>query len=125
MTKGQEIIEELGFKLPELDCEEGALEIFFVDKCGIIHGRFGCEAIRWDKQGLCFTHPNKFNLVEVKWYDIPSNFPCLVKDLEENYMVATHSGNKFIYTEGYVFDKTKAIPATLEEVTKLIIKEGK
>ena len=24
MTKGQEIIEELGFKLPELDCEEGA-----------------------------------------------------------------------------------------------------
>ena len=126
MTKGQEIIEELGFKLPELELVDGgALEIFFVDNHGMIHGRFGWEAIRWDKQGLCFTHPNKFNLVEVKWYDIPSNFPCLVKDLEENYMVATHSGNKFIYTEGYVFDKTKAIPATLEEVTKLIIKEGK
>ena len=32
---------------------------------------------------------------------------------------------RFIYTECCVFDKTKAIPATLEEVTKLIIKEGK
>ena len=126
MIKGQELIGELGFKLPELELVDGgALEIFFVDNHGMIHGRFGWEAIRWDKQGLCFTHPNKFNLVEVKWYDIPSNFPCLVKDLEENYMVATHSDKKFIYTEGYVFDKTKAIPATLEEVTKLIIKEGK
>lgn len=125
MTKGQEIIEELGFKLPELDCEEGALEIFFVDKYGIIHGRFGCEAICWNSSGMSFTHPDKFNLVKVKWYDIPSNFPCLVKDLEENYMVATHSDKRFIYTECCVFDKTKAIPATLEEVTKLIIKEGK
>ena len=51
MTKGQEIIEELGFKLPELDCEEGALEIFFVDKYGIIHGRFGWESIRWRENG--------------------------------------------------------------------------
>ena len=125
MTKGQEIIEGLGFKVPELDCEEGALEIFFVDKYGTIHGRFGWESIRWSKKGVSSTHPDKFNLVKVNWYDIPSNFPCLVKDLEENYMVATHSDKKFIYTEGYVFDKTKAIPATLEEVTKLIIKEGK
>lgn len=125
MTKGQEIIEGLGFKVPELDCEEGALEIFFVDKYGTIHGRFGWESIRWSKKGVSSTHPDKFNLVKVKWYDIPSNFPCLVKDLEENYMVATHSDKRFIYTECYVFDKTKAIPATLEEVTKLIIKEGK
>ena len=125
MTKGQELIEELGFKLPELDCVENALEIFFMDKYEIIHGRFGCEAIRWGKKGNSTTHPYKFNLVKVKWYDISSNFPCLVKDLEENYMVATHSDKRFIYTECCVFDKTKAIPATLEEVTKLIIKEGK
>ena len=125
MTKGQEIIEELGFKLPELDCAENALEIFFMDKYEIIHGRFGCEAIRWGKKGNSTTHPYKFNLVKVKWYDIPSNFPCLVKDLEENYMVATHSDKRFIHTECCVFDKTKAIAATLEEVTKLIIKEGK
>lgn len=124
MTKGQEILEELGFKLPELDCEEGALEIFFVDNLGVIHGRFGYGAIRWKSNGMCFTHPDKFNLVKVNWYDIPSNFPCLVKDLEGNYMVATHSDKRFIYTECCVFDKTKAIPATLEEVTKLIIKEG-
>ena len=126
MINGQEIIEELGFKLPELELVDGgALEIFFVDKNGLIHGRFGWEAIRWLKSGMSSTHPDNFNLVKVNWYDIPSNFPCLVKDLEENYMVATHSDKKFIYTEGYVFDKTKAIPATLEEVTKLIIKEGK
>ena len=92
MIKGQELIGELGFKLPELElAEDGALEIFFVDKYRVIHGRFGWEAIRWNKKGLCFTHPLNFNLVKVKWYDIPSNFPCLVKDLEEYYMVATHS----------------------------------
>ena len=125
MIKGQEIIDRLGFKLPELDYEEGALEIFFEDGYGTIHGRFGCETIRWRHNGISITHPDKFNLIKVKWYDIPSNFPCLVKDLEENYMVATHSDKRFIYTEGCVFDKTKAIPATLEEVTKLIIKEGK
>ena len=110
MIKGQEIIEELGFKLPELElAEDGALEIFFVDKFGTIHGRFGWESIRWSKKGVSSTHPDKFNLVKANWYDIPSNFPCLVKDLEENYMVATHSDKKFIYTECYVFDKTKAI----------------
>ena len=125
MTKGQEIIDRLGFKLPELDYEEGALEIFFEDGDGTIYGRFGCEIIRWRHNGISITHPDKFNLIKVKWYDIPSNFPCLVKDLEENYMVATHSDKRFIYTECCVFDKTKAIPATLEEVTKLIIKEGK
>ena len=125
MTKGQEIIDRLGFKLPELDYEEGALEIFFEDGDGTIYGRFGCEIIRWRHNGISITHPDKFNLVKVNWYDIPSNFPCLVKDLEENYMVATHSDKRFIYTECCVFDKTKAIPATLEEVTKLIIKEGK
>ena len=125
MIKGQEIIDRLGFKLPELDYEEGALEIFFEDGDGTIYGRFGCEIIRWRHNGISITHPDKFNLVKVKWYDIPSNFPCLVKDLEENYMVATHSDKRFIYTECCVFDKTKAIPATLEEVTKLIIKEGK
>ena len=85
MIKGQEIIEELGFKLPELDCEEGALEIFFVDKYGI-HVRFGGEAIRWNNNGVSSTHPDKFNLVKVKWYDIP---------------------------------------ITLEEASKLVIKEGK
>ena len=125
MTKGQEIIEELGFRLPALDCEEGALEIFFVDRFRQVHGRFGGEAICWRNNGVSATHPHKFNLVKVKWYDIPSNFPCLVKDLEGNCMVATHSDKRFIYTECCVFDKTKAIPATLEEVTKLIIKEGK
>ena len=126
MIKGQKLIEELGFKLPELlFVEDGDLEIFFVDSFRQVHGRFGCEAIRWSSKGVSSTHPDKFNLVKVKWYDIPSNFPCLVKDLEENYMVATHSDKRFIYTECCVFDKTKAMPATLEEVTKLIIKEGK
>lgn len=126
MIKGQKLIEELGFKLPELVfVEDGDLEIFFVDRFRQVHGRFGCEAIRWNSKGVSSTHPDKFNLVKVKWYDIPSNFPCLVKDLEENYMVATHSDKRFIYTECCIFDKTKAIPATLEEVTKLIIKEGK
>ena len=89
MTKGQEIIEGLGFKLPELDCGEGALEIFFVDKYGIIHGRFGCEAIRWIKIGKSPTHPDKFNLVKVNWYDIPSNFPCLIKNSASVIRIAT------------------------------------
>lgn len=127
MIKGQEIIEELGFKLPELDCEEGALEIFFVDNHGMIHGRFGWEAIRWDKQGLCFTHPNKFNLVEVKWYDIPSNFPCLVKNSSGVIRIAIKvSGDRVLYKDGIGWDLLKTvIPITLEEASKLVIKEGK
>ena len=124
MVKGQEIIEGLSFKFPTLDrVETEALEIYFVDRQGMIHGRYGRDVIRWGSDGTCWSLP-KFTLVKVKWYDIPSNFPCLVKDLEENCMVATHSDKRFIYTECCVFDKTKAIPATLEEVTKLIIKEG-
>ena len=126
MTKGQEIIEELGFKLPELDCEEGALEIFFVDKYGIIHGRFGCEAIYWRGNGISPTHPHKFNLVKVKWYDIPSNFPCLVKNSALVIRIATKChDNKIVYeTEGWDEART-VIPITLEEASKLIIKEGK
>ena len=126
MTKGQEIIEELGFKLPELDCEEGALEIFFVDKFGQIHGRFGCEAIRWSKKGISSTHSDNFNLVKVNWYDIPSNFPCLIKNSASAIRIATKCHNsKVIYeTEGWDEVRT-VVPITLEEVTKLIIKEGK
>ena len=131
MIKGQEIIEELGFKLPELDCEEGALEIFFIDKYGTIHGRFGCEVIRWRENGVSATHPDKFNLVKVNWYDIPSNFPCLVKCSAGITRIALHLYNdKVRYetegyeTEGYDFANT-VTPLTLKEVSKLIIKEGK
>ncbi len=126
MTKGQEIIGELGFKLPELDCTENALEIFFMDKYEIIHGRFGCEAIRWGKKGNSTTHPYKFNLVKVKWYDIPSNFPCLVKNSASVIRIATKCHNsKVIYeTEGWDEVRT-VVPITLEEASKLIIKEGK
>ena len=126
MTKGQEIIEELGFKLPELDCEEGALEIFFVDKYGIIHGRFGCEAICWRNNGVSATHPHKFNLIKVNWYDIPSNFPCLIKNSASVIRIATKCHNsKVIYeTEGWDEVRT-VVPITLEEASKLIIKEGK
>ena len=88
MIKGQELIEELGFKMPKLTVpEENALEIFFVDKFGHIHGRFGYEAIRWKSGGMSFTHPDKFNLVKVNWYDIPSNFPCLVKDILHKVLI--------------------------------------
>ena len=126
MTKGQEIIEELGFKLPELDCEEGALEIFFVDKLEVIHGRFGYEAIRWNSEGVAYTHPYKFNLVKVSWYDIPSNFPCLIKNSASVIRIATKCHNsKVIYeTEGWDEVRT-VVPITLEEASKLIIKEGK
>ena len=126
MIKGQELIEELGFRLPELDCEENALEIFFVDKFGHIHGRFGCEAIRWNSEGVAYTHPYKFNLVKVSWYDIPSNFPCLVKNSSEVIRIAIKvSADRVLYKDGIGWDLVKTvIPATLEEVTKLIIKEG-
>ena len=127
MTKGQEIIEELGFKLPELDCEEGALEIFFVDKYGTIHGRFGWEAIRWNSVGVAYTHPDKFNLVKVNWYDIPSNFPCLVKNSSEVIRIAIKiSADRVLYKDGIGWDLLKTvIPITLEEASKLVIKEGK
>ena len=126
MTKGQEMIEELGFKLPELDCEEGALEIFFVDGYGTIHGRFGCEAIRWSKIGIATTHPDKFNLVKVSWYDIPSNFPCLVKNSASVIRIATKCHNsKVLYETGGWDEVRTVVPITLEEVSKLIIKEGK
>ena len=127
MTKGQEIIEELGFKLPELDCEEGALEIFFVDKYGTIHGRFGWEAICWRNNGVSATHPHKFNLVKVKWYDIPSNFPCLIKNSSGVIRIAIKvSGDRVLYKDGIGWDLLKTvIPITLEEASKLIIKEGK
>ena len=127
MTKGQELIEELGFKLPELDCEEGALEIFFVDKFGHIHGRFGCEAIRWNSEGIAYTHPDKFNLVKVNWYDIPSNFPCLVKNSSGVIRIAIKvSGDRVLYKDGIGWDLLKTvIPITLEEASKLVIKEGK
>ena len=127
MIKGQEIIEELGFKLPELELvEDGALEIFFVDNYEIIHGRFGWEAIRWGKNGISSTHPDNFNLVKVNWYDIPSNFPCLVKNSSGVIRIAIKmSEDKVLYeTEGWDCAKT-VIPATLEEASKLIIKEGK
>ena len=101
MIKGQEIIEELGFKLPELDCAEGALEIFFVDKYEIIHGRFGCEAIYWRKNGISPTHPHKFNLVKVNWYDIPSNFPCLVKDKAAYVLIMGGCDRGILYNEDF------------------------
>ena len=127
MTKGQEIIEELGFKLPELDCEEGALEIFFVDKFRQVHGRFGCEAICWRNNGVSSTHPDKFNLVKVNWYDIPSNFPCLVKNSSGVIRIAIKvSGDRVLYKDGIGWDLLKTvIPITLEEASKLVIKEGK
>lgn len=126
MIKGQEIIEELGFKLPELELvEDGALEIFFVDNYGMIHGRFGWEAIRWRKDGISSTHPDNFNLVKVNWYDIPSNFPCLVKDAHHPHLIALKSQGDCIICTSTVIGKEKARPLTLEEVTKLIIKEGK
>lgn len=127
MIKGQEVIEELGFKLPELDCEEGALEIFFEDGYGTIHGRFGCETIRWRHNGISITHPDKFNLVKVKWYDIPSNFPCLVKNSSGVIRIAIKvSGDRVLYKDGIGWDLLKTvIPITLEEASKLVIKEGK
>ena len=127
MIKGQEIIEELGFKLPELDCEENALEIFFVDKFGHIHGRFGCEVIRWNSEGVAYTHPYKFNLVKVNWYDIPSNFPCLVKNSSGVIRIAIKvSGDRVLYKDDIGWDLLKTvIPITLEEASKLVIKEGK
>lgn len=127
MINGQEIIEELGFKLPELELVDGgALEIFFVDKNGLIHGRFGWEAIRWSKKGICFTHPDNFNLVKVNWYAIPSNFPCLVKNSAGVIRIAIKmSEGKVLYeTEGWDYAKT-VIPITLEEASKLIIKDTK
>ena len=127
MIKGQEIIEELGFKLPELDLvDEDALEIFFVDKYGI-HGSFGGEAIRWNKNGVSSIHPHKFNLVEIKWYDIPSNFPCLVKNSSGVIRIAIKvSGDRVLYKDGIGWDLLKTvIPITLEEASKLVIKEGK
>lgn len=128
MIKGQEIIEELGFKLPELDLvDEDALEIFFVDKYGI-HGSFGGEAIRWNKNGVSSIHPHKFNLVEIKWYDIPSNFPCLVKNSSGVIRIAIKvSGDRVLYRDGIIgWDLLKTvIPITLEEASKLVIKEGK
>ena len=127
MTKGQEIIEELGFRLPELDCAENALEIFFVDKYEIIHGRFGCEAIYWRKNGISPTHPDKFNLVKVNWYDIPSNFPCLVKNSSGVIRIAIKvSMGRVLYKDGMCGDLVETvIPITLEEASKLVIKEGK
>ena len=127
MIKGQEILEELGFRLPELDYEEGALEIFFVDTLGVIHGRFGYEAIRWKSNGMSFTHPDKFNLVKVNWYDIPSNFPCLVKNSSEVIRIAIKvSMGRVLYKDGIGWDLVETvIPITIEEASKLIIKEGK
>ena len=128
MTKGQELIEELGFKMPKLTVpEENALEIFFVDKYEIIHGRFGCEAICWRNNGVSATHPDKFNLVKVNWYDIPSNFPCLVKNSSGVIRIAIKvSGDRVLYKDGIGWDLLKTvIPITLEEASKLVIKEGK
>ena len=128
MLKGQELIEELGFKMPKLTVsEEGALEIFFVDNLGVIHGRFGYEAIRWNSSGMSFTHPDIFNLIKVNWYDIPSNFPCLVKNSSEVIRIAIKvSVDRVLYKDGVGWDLVKTvIPITLEEASKLIIKEGK
>ena len=125
MTKGQEIIEELGFKLPELDCVENALEIFFQDRFGQIHGRFGWEAIRWRENGVSTTHPDKFNLVKVNWYDTPSNFPCLVKNNIGNIFLATNLDGSVIRFNNGGQDKIKNItPLKLEEIKHLILKEG-
>ena len=124
MTKGQEIIEELGFKLPELDCEEGALEIFFVDKYGIIHGRFGCEAICWRENGISATHPDKFNLIKVKWYDIPSNFPCLVKDKAGYVLIMGGCDRGILYNEDFRLNAESAIPLNKEEVLKYYVTKG-
>ena len=127
MIKGQELIEELGFKMPKLTVpEENALEIFFVDKFGHIHGRFGYEAISWNSRGMSFTHPDIFNLIKVSWYDIPSNFPCLVKNSASVIRIVTKCHNsKVIYETGGWDEVRTVVPITLEEVTKLIIKEGK
>ena len=124
MTKGQEIIEELGFKLPELDCEEGALEIFFIDKYGIIHGRFGCEAIYWRGDGISPTHPAKFNLVKVKWYDIPSNFPCLVKDKAGYVLIMGGCDRGILYNEDFRLNAESATPLNKEEVLKYYVTKG-
>ena len=128
MINGQEIIEELGFKLPELELVDGgALEIFFVDNHGMIHGRFGCEAIRWNSKGVSSTHPDKFNLVKVKWYDTPSNFPCLVKNSSGVIRIAIKvSEDKVLYKDGIGWDLLKTVtPISLEEASKLIIKDTK
>ena len=124
MIKGQEIIEELGFKLPELDCAEGALEIFFVDKYGIIHGRFGCEAIYWRGDGISPTHPHKFNLVKVKWYDIPSNFPCLVKDKAGYVLIMEGCDRGILYNEDFRLNAESATPLNKEEVLKYYVTKG-
>ena len=129
MTKGQEIIEELGFKLPELDCVENALEIFFVDKHGLIHGRFGWEAIRWNSKGVSSTHPDKFNLVKVNWYDIPSNFPCLVKD-KAGYVLIMGGCDRggcdrgILYNEDFRLNAESATPLNKEEVLKYYVAKG-
>ena len=124
MTKGQEIIEELGFKLPELDCEEGALKIFFVDKLGVIHGRFGYEAIRWDSSGMSFTHPDTFNLIKVNWYDIPSNFPCLVKDKAGYVQIMGGCDRGILYNEDFRLNAESAILLNKEEVLKYYVTKG-
>ena len=124
MIKGQEVIEELGFKLPELDCEEGALEIFFVDNYGTIHGRFGCEAIRWIKNGISATHPDKFNLVKVNWYDTPDNFPCLVRDKAGYVLIMVGCDRGILYNEDFRLNAESAIPLSKEEVLKYYVAKG-
>ena len=124
MIKGQEIIEELGFKLPELDCEEGALEIFFVDNYGTIHGRFGCEAIRWISKRLSSTHPENFTLVKVNWYDLPDNFPCLVRDKAGCVLIMVGCDRGILYNEDFRLNAESAIPLNKEEVLKYYVTKG-
>ena len=100
--KNVEIIERLGFKLPDFDiCEDNSLEIFFVDRFGIVHGRFGSEAIRWNSKGVSMMHPSKFDLIKTNWWEDVRNFPCLVSDENGELAVARYyekDTNRVYYT---------------------------
>ena len=60
---------DFGFEIP--DEELNINEIFFKDRYNIIHGRVNNdEIIRWFSNGVCCTHPDKYNLVKIHKHTI-------------------------------------------------------
>lgn len=58
------------------------VELFFKDKDNILHGRLNNEAIRWDNDGNCLTHPI------CKIYRLDTKQTIYVKDNNEGFYPA-------------------------------------
>ncbi len=125
---------DIKFLKPEFECE-----LFFSNACGDTFGLVDNNiAVFYNKKGICYeiceeeNSPSiKYNLTNYKeqkeWYEIESNFPCLIKadnnQISVVYEYQVDNGNLWDCYGDSIISAEQAIRLTDEEIDSLKVQK--